>query len=192
MAEQESKAKENGGGKTKLIIIILVAVIVLMAGGGAAAFFLMKPKAAPTAAELAAQAAADKAKNMRFISMEPFVTNLQSTDGNVHYLQVKIDLKTYDPSIEAKVKLMTPELRNNILRILSAQSSDKIETVEGSDQLRQDILNSVNKVLESAPAGVAAEGGHGGGGGGGGAAHAAPGHGGAPIDGVFFTAFVVQ
>ncbi|MDD4885888.1 MAG: flagellar basal body-associated FliL family protein [Thiomonas sp.] len=187
MAEQESKAKEKGGGKTKLIIIILVAVIVLMAGGGAAAFFLMKPKAAPTAAELAAQAAADKAKNMRFISMEPFVTNLQSTDGNVHYLQVKIDLKTYDPSIEAKVKLMTPELRNNILRILSAQSSDKIETVEGRDHLRQDILQSVNKVLEGAPAAAAAEGGHGGV-----ASQASSGHGGAPIDGVFFTAFVVQ
>jgi len=189
MAEQESKAKEKGGGKTKLIIIILVAVIVLMAGGGAAAFFLMKPKAAPTAAELAAQAAAEKAKNMRFISMEPFVTNLQSTDGNVHYLQVKIDLKTYDPSVEGKVKLMTPELRNNILRILSAQSTDKLETVEGRDRLRQDILDSVNKVLEGAPAVAAAEGGHGGGGE---AAHASSGHDGAPIEGVYFTAFVVQ
>ena len=189
MAEQESKAKEQGGGKTKLIIIILIAVIVLMAGGGAAAFFLMKPKAVPTAAELAAQAAAEMAKNMRFISMEPFVTNLQSTDGNVHYLQVKIDLKTYDPSIEGKVKLMTPELRNNILRILSAQSTDKVETAEGRDHLRQEILNSVNKVLEGAPAMVAGEGGHGGGGG---AAHASSGHDGAPIDGVFFTAFVVQ
>jgi flagellar FliL protein len=189
MAEQESKAKEKGGGKTKLIIIILVAVIVLMAGGGAAAFFLMKPKAVPTAAELAAQAAADRAKNMRFISMEPFVTNLQSTDGNVHYLQVKIDLKTYDPSVEGKVKIMTPELRNNILRILAAQSTDKIETVEGRDHLRQEILQSVNKALEGAPAVVAAEGGHGGGGGG---AHAASGHHEAPIDGVYFTAFVVQ
>ena len=191
MAEQEAKAKEKGGGKTKLIIIILVAVIVLMAGGGAAAFFLMKPKAPPSAAELAAAAAAEKAKNMRFISMEPFVTNLQSTDGTVHYLQVKIDLKTYDPSVEAKVKLMTPELRNNILRILAAQSTDKIETVESRDHLRDEILKSVNKVLEGAPA-VA------GGGGGHGESSAAPapaaahGHDGAPIDGVYFTAFVVQ
>ena len=189
MAEQEAKAKEKGGGKTKLIIIILVAVIVLMAGGGAAAFFLMKPKAAPTAAELAAEAAAEKAKNMRFISMEPFVTNLQSTDGSVHYLQVKIDLKTYDPSVEGKVKLMTPELRNNILRILAAQSIDKVDSVEGRDHLREDILHSVNKVLEGAPAVAAAGDGHGGGGG---AAAAAHGHDGAPIDGVFFTAFVVQ
>ena len=188
MAEQEGKAKEkDGGGKTKLIIIVLVAVIVLMAGGGAAAFFLLKPKAAPTMAELAAQAAAERAKNMRFISMEPFVTNLQSTDGTVHYLQVKIDLKTYDPSVEAKVKLMTPELRNNVLRILASESADKVDSVEGRDRLRQDILQSVNKVLETAPAVAAAEGGHGGG-----AAAAGASHGAAPVDGVFFTAFVVQ
>lgn len=189
MAEQESKGKEKGGGKTKLIILILVAVIVLMAAGGAAAFFLMKPRAMPTAAELAAQAAAERAKNMRFISMEPFVTNLRSTDGAVHYLQVKIDLKTYDPSVEAKVKLMTPELRNNILRILAAQSTDTVETVEGQDRLRHDILRAVNQVLEAAPAAIAADGGHGSGGG---AAHSGAGHDAAPIDGVYFTAFVVQ
>jgi len=184
MAEQESKGKETGGGKTKLIIIILIVIIVLMAAGGAAAFFLLRPKAPPTAAELAAQAAAERAKNMRFISMEPFVTNLQSTDGTVHYLQVKIDLKTYDPSVEAKVKLMTPELRNNILRILGAQTLDKVDSVEGRDRLREDILHAVNKVLESAPA-AGGEGGHGG--------SAAPGGAGtAPIDGVYFTAFVVQ
>ncbi|WP_449370409.1 flagellar basal body-associated FliL family protein [Thiomonas sp.] len=189
MAEQEARAKEQGGGKTRLIVIILVAIIVLMAGGGAAAFFLMKPKVPPTAAELAAQAAAERAKNLRFISMEPFVTNLQSSDGTVHYLQVKIDLKTYDPSIEGKVKLMMPELRNNILRILAAQSTDQVDTVQGRDHLREEILHSVNKVLEGAPAAAAASGGHGGGGG---AAPAAQGHAKAPIDGVFFTAFVVQ
>ena len=189
MAEQEAKSKEKGGGKTKLIIIILVAVIVLMAGGGAAAFFLMKPKAPPTAAEMAAAAAAEKAKNLRFISMEPFVTNLQSTDGTVHYLQVKIDLKTYDPSVEAKVKLMTPELRNNILRILAAESSDKIDTVEARDHLSHEILKSVNKVLEGAPAVAGGGDGHGGGGA---AASTGHGHDGAPIDGVYFTAFVVQ
>ncbi|MGA8009343.1 MAG: flagellar basal body-associated FliL family protein [Thiomonas sp.] len=184
MAEKEAKAK--GGGKSKLIIIILVVVIVLLAGGGAAAYFLMKPKAPLTPAAQAALAAAERAKNMRFISMDPFVTNLQSTDGNVHYLQVKLDLKTYDPSVEGKVKLMTPELRNNILRILAAQSADKIDTVESRDHLRQEILQSVNKALESAPA-AEAGGEHGGGG-----AHAASGHKQPPIDGVFFTAFVVQ
>lgn len=187
MAEQESKDKEKGGGKTKLIIVILVAIIVLMAAGGAAAFFLLKPRSAPTPAELAAQAAAERAKNMRFISMDPFVTNLQSTDGAVHYLQVKIDLKTYDPSVENKVKLMTPELRNSILRILAMQSTASVETVEGQDKLRQQILQAVNQVLSAAPAVSAAQEGHGGG-----AAPAATGSAEAPIAGVYFTAFVVQ
>lgn len=187
MAEQESKGKDDGGGKTKLIIIILVAIIVLMAAGGAAAFFLLKPRAAPTPAELAAQAAAERAKNMRFISLDPFVTNLQSADGTVHYLQVKIDLKTYDPAVENKVKLMMPELRNSILRILAMQSTASVETVEGQDKLRQQILQAVNQVLSAAPAVTAAAAEHGGG-----AAPAALGPGEAPIAGVYFTAFVVQ
>jgi len=61
--------------------------------------------------------------------------------------------------------------------------------VEGRDHLRQEILNSVNKVLEGAPAVAATEGRHGGGGD---AVHASSGHDGVPVDGVFFTAFVVQ
>ena len=177
MAELEAKAK--GRGKAKLIIIILVSVIVLTAGGGGAAWFLLKPKPQPTPAQIAAE----REKNMRFISMEPFVTNLQSEDGSAHYLQLRIDLKTYDAHAEEKVKRMTPEIRNSILRILAAQSADKVGSVEARDRLRQEILAAINKLLaDGAPADSHSAPG----------VHAAQGAGAGPIAGVYFTAFVVQ
>lgn len=179
MAEE----KEGKGGKGKLIIIILAVVVLLAAGGGGAAWFLLKPKAEPTPAQLAAA----REKSMHFISLDPFVTNLQSQDGQTHYLQVKVDLKTYDPHADEEVTQMMPMIRNNILRILAGQEAEKVSSVESQDHLRTEILNTVNGLLQSrggAPAAAHA-----------GEAHAAPaGHGAAeqPIAGVYFTAFVVQ
>lgn len=178
MAEQDAKA--GSGGKARLIIILLLAAVVLMGGAGAAAWLLLRPKPQPTPAQIAAE----REKNMRFVGMEPFVTNVQSDDGSTHYLQVRIDLKTYDPHAEDEVRRMTPELRNAILRILAAQSADKLATVQARDLIRNEVLSAANKVLAAsaaaaAPAAAAD-------------AHAAPRPAAGPISGVYFTAFVVQ
>lgn len=170
------KEKDEGkGGKGKLILIIVAALVVVLAGGGAAAWFVLKPASAPTPAQLAAA----REKNMHFISLEPFVTNLQSQDGQAHYLQVKIDLKTYDPHVDERVKQMMPIIRNSILRILAGQDADKVSSVAAQDHLRAEILKTVNGLL--APAGAAD-------------AHAPASKATAdePIAGVYFTAFVVQ
>lgn len=178
MAEEDAKAKS--GGKGKLIIIVLLVLVLLGGAGGAAAWFLLRPKPQPTPAQLAAA----REKDMRFITMEPFVTNVQSSDGSTHYLQVRIDLKTYDPKAEEAVKRMTPELRNAILRILAAQSADTLATVATRDQLRGEILAAVNKLVAEPNANAAP--------GAAVAGHAAQGKVEGPISGVYFTAFVVQ
>jgi flagellar FliL protein len=174
MAEKPAKAKS---GKGKWIIIAIVALLVLGGGAAGAWWFLMRSKHQPSAQEMAAQ----REKLAHFISLEPFVTNVLSQDGNTHYLQVKIDLKTYEPTVDEEVKTMTPEIRNTILRILAAQEAAKVSTVQVREQLRQEILAAVNQILTN---------------GGGQTAHAALAvHSGAtsgPIAGVYFTAFVVQ
>lgn len=179
MADKPAKAKS---GKGKLIIIVALALVVLAAGGGGAWWFMMRPKPQPSPQELAAQ----REKMAHYISLEPFVTNVLSQDGSTHYLQVKIDLKAYEPKVDEEVKTMTPEIRNTILRILAAQEASKVSTVQVREDLRKEIETAVNQLLlhgagkashgdahDKAPA-----------------AHGAPSQ--APIAGVYFTAFVVQ
>ena len=142
MAEQEAK---SGSGKGKLVIIAVVVLVLLAGGGGAAWWFLLRPKAA--AGKHVAEA--KPAQKAHFITLDPFVTNVISQDGNTHYLQVKIDLKAYDPKVDEQVTNMTPEIRNSVLRILAAQQAERVTTVAVREQLREQILLAVNQVLNA-------------------------------------------
>ncbi len=142
MAEKEAKAG-SGKGKGKLIIIMVVVLLLLGAGGGAAWWFLLRPKAGP--AKL--QAASHKPRDAHFITLKPFVTNVISQDDSTHYLQVKIDLKTFDTKTDSEVTSMTPEIRNAVLRILAAQHASTVTTVLVREDLRAQILVAINRVL---------------------------------------------
>ena len=168
--EEEYVVEKKSGGKKKIILLIL---LLLAGGGGAAWWFLVRPHMKPNAEALAAE----KEKHMRFISLEPFVTNLATQDGSAHYLQIKIDLKTFDPDAEGQVNAMMPEIRNTILKILAGQMANQVGTVAGREALRMQILDAVNGLLET----------HGGI-----VPRPAKNEKSPPIAGVYFTAFVVQ
>ena len=166
--KDEAPAKKSGKGK--LIVIIAVVVLLLGAGGAAAWWFLVHDKAGKTPAKPVAAAP----KPAHFISLQPFVTNVQSTDGQVHYVQVTIDLKADDPKVDEQVTALMPEIRSAILNILAAQQAATVTQDATRDKLRATILAKVNAILRSAePAssGKAAA---------------------APILGVYFSGFVMQ
>lgn len=167
--EEELVVEKKSGGKKKLVLLIIV---LLLAGGGAAWWFLLRPGMGKNPEAIAAE----KEKQMHFISLEPFVTNLATQDGSAHYLQVKIDLKSFDPKVDAQVDAMMPEIRNAILKILAGQMANQVGTVAGREALRQQILGAVNELLLTRggilPHPKTAK---------------SP-----PIAGVYFTAFVVQ
>ena len=142
MADKEAK---SSSGKGKLIIIIVVVLVLLAGAGGAAWWFLLRPKSGAVKRPVAAQ----PSRTAHFITLEPFVTNVISQDGNTHYLQVKIDLKAYDSKVDEQVTAMTPEIRNAVLRILAAQHAETVTSVAVREQLRDEILLAVNRVLSS-------------------------------------------
>lgn len=170
---------EGGGGKGKkkgLLIAIIAGVVVLLAGGGGAAwFFLSKGKE-----EHAAEAEKPKPRTPPvFVTLEPFVVNLA---GEVqHYLQVGIDLKVSEAGVGDQIKAHLPEIRNGVLLLLSSKNIEELGTLEGKNQLRQEIRSAVNGPLGidgSKPAGD----GHGG-------DHAQEGEG---VQEVLLTSFVIQ
>ena len=168
VAVEEEVVEKKGGGKKKFILLVLLLLI----AGGAVWWFLLRPHTAPSPEALAAE----KEKHMHFISLEPFVTNLASQDGSAHYLQVKIDLKTFDPKTDEQVNTMMPEIRNTILKILAGQAANQVGTVAGREALRRQILDAMNELLETR----------------GGMLPPPKGAKSSPIVGVYFTAFVVQ
>lgn len=85
---------------------------------------------------------------VRFISLQPFVSNL-SSNGGLRYIQVTIKLKTRDPNAEAKVKDHLPEIRNAVLNVLAGQSVADVVNSAGRIRLRSQILCVVNRILRT-------------------------------------------
>ena len=77
----------------------------------------------------------------------PFVVNFQGQTGN-RFLQVTIELMTYDQSVVTAVEQHMPVIRNNIVFLLSSVNYEQISTIEGKQKLRADTLVEVQKVLK--------------------------------------------
>ncbi|WP_163098297.1 flagellar basal body-associated FliL family protein [Acidithiobacillus ferrianus] len=164
--------EEKKSGRGRFILLMGTIAVLLTVVASAVWWFVVRPVAAPTPAQIAKE----KLKNTKFIDLGSLVTNLQSADGSTHYIQVQIQLKTYDPAIAASVKSFMPEIRNGILMLLSAQHADKVSEPAVRDQLLQQIKQQVNTILETDGGAlkVAKPGAH------------------PPIAAVYFASFVVQ
>jgi flagellar FliL protein len=150
MAKEVAAAEEapKGGGKKKMLIIILAVVLVLVLAGGGAAVYLLtsKPAAEKQAGHEGAneEEHADEEHPPVYEKLEAFTVNLK---GGESYLQVEVHLKVADAKVQEKLKQRMPEVRNDIIRILTSRSPEDLATQEGVDVLMADIQKQVNELL---------------------------------------------
>jgi flagellar protein FliL len=143
-SETQGEAEVHGsGGKKKRLLLVGGVVLVMLALGGGGAWFLLGGK--KEAAHTAASAKPKDDHPPIFVTLEPFVVNLA---GEVeHYLQVGINLKVADSNVPDQIKAHLPEIRNAVLLLLSSKHAEELATLEGKNQLRQEIRVAVNRPL---------------------------------------------
>lgn len=140
-ATEEAAPKKKG----KLLIIIIAAVVVLGAAGGAAWWFLVGQKGGEDAAKEEKAHAAPEGPPI-FVTLEPFTVNLQ---GGASYLQVALVLKVSDKKLDEEIKGFMPEIRSDLLLLLSNQRAEEINTVKGKEVLAEEIAHAVNHILHA-------------------------------------------
>lgn len=170
-AKAEKKAEaaapaEGAPKKKKGMLFIIIGLVVVLAGGGAGAFVMMsKHDKKAQAAKGAKHAKADgehgddehedeeaeaedgkgKQKKPVFFTMEPFVVNLAG-DAQ-HYLQVGVDLKLSKDEYMEKVKTVLPEIRNDVVMLLSAKQPTEVVSIDDKNYLRAQIRSAANKAI---------------------------------------------
>jgi flagellar FliL protein len=142
MAREDKKPSEAPAAKPKkrLLLIIIAAVIVLAAAGGAAWYF-MKGRSSgeeqkPPVASL----------TPIFIPLDPFTVNLQREDGD-RVLQVGLSFKLYNAELPEKIKAAMPEIRSNLLLLLSSKHASELVSVDGKKKLANEIIVAVDNIL---------------------------------------------
>jgi flagellar protein FliL len=180
-AKQEEPVAPKG--KKTLVIIMIAVLLAVLVLGGAAAFLLLKKKPGEGEEE-APKAAAKHEVAPAFLRLEPFTVKLQPfEDKPDQYLQVVPELKLVNLLAGEKVKQYMPEIRHNMLLILSAKNSGELSSPPGVEKLSAELRSKTNQILGApAPKGAAP------------GTLAAPEKAGPedPVQEVLFTSFIIQ
>ena len=132
-------ADGNKTGKSKLPLLV-VAVFVIGAAAGGTVLMRQKKSAAPQPKEQAPKSV---------LHLQEFLVNLN--DSDTAYLRIAIDLGTAEPiaSDEKAAAGTVPVIRDCIVEILSAHSSQDLLGADGKSKLRDQILAALNRRLPS-------------------------------------------
>jgi flagellar FliL protein len=182
MAKEEVTLVPVPAKKSKLKLLLMALLIPLLGAGGFFGwrYFSPAPAAAapkhegtadePAAAEESESSGGEHGEGERgsqstVLNFEPFLVNLADKEIS-RYLRVTIRLQMASKGAAEKVAsadVLTSQMRDTILAILSSRNSEQVITADGKTQLKAEIAEKLNSFLP-----------------------------GKPVKAVFFTDFVVQ
>jgi len=148
MADDKAKDDEqaaSGGSKKKLIIIIVAAVVLVGIIAGAALFFLGGDKAADPGTEAAVKV--DRADAL-YVDLKPAFTVNLSPEDPVGFLQVSIQVLTFDSQVAAELEKHKPLIRNNLVLLFGEQKSVDLRTPDGKTKLQKATLDMIQGVIK--------------------------------------------
>ena len=146
MAEDKKEVKDDedkkSPKKSKLKFIIIGVVILLIGAGGLFGYRKYNQNK---------ETKAEAQKNQQVSIMCPlksFVVNLLDKRGvGKRYLKVTIQLEVGKEEDKLLIENHNPQLRDTILLLLSSQTLNEINTMEGKLELKQTILSRMKQIL---------------------------------------------
>ena len=91
----------------------------------------------------------DAAPKQLYFAFEPeLVTNYISSRGSMGYVRASIELMVENPSDLSLLEFHEPLLRATLIEILGSQSTEKVKSLDGREEIRQECRNKLNKVLK--------------------------------------------
>lgn len=136
--------------KKKRLFIFLTPLILLVLIGGF--IYILQP---PFLADFLSNYAGGKIekdlpqKEKSFIyKMDPLIVNLADKE-TLHYLKIKIELESMEEKPNEEFEKRLPQIRDNILLLLSMKGRTALMDAEGKNKLRAEIREKVNQVLRN-------------------------------------------
>jgi flagellar FliL protein len=132
--------------KKNIIIMAGIALIVLAIIGGG--FFMLWQKLSaldkPKEGEVAkATEKADHGGMGPVFALDSFIVNL-SDQGGKRYLRITMGLELDDPKSTEELTKRLPQIRDSILMALPSRKVEELQTMEGKNSLRTEIISNLN------------------------------------------------
>jgi len=169
--DKDAPKVKKESGPMKLVIVGAVALFLAVLGAQVAAPLLTKMIAGdPSGAKKAANAesgdeqqlaladtppAADDKADAKPIEPAlyapldpPFVVSFAEKGGDTRFVQLTLQAMARNEKAIDAIKTHAPAIRNAFLFVISAHKVDELETLEGKEKLRGEMLKSANEVME--------------------------------------------
>lgn len=144
----------------KMMIIIIIGVVLLIIVGVVGGMFVGGFfDSEPAQTETSQNAEGDSADNsdeegdediadVSYWPLEPpFVLNFEGK-SKARFMQVGLEVATSNERSYAAVKKHLPVIRNEIVLLLSGQKYEEMVTPEGKEQLRSELIETINIILK--------------------------------------------
>jgi flagellar protein FliL len=135
--------------KKNIFIMAGIALIVLVIIGGG--FFMLWQKLSaldkPKDAEVAKVSEKGALGGMGPVfSLDSFIVNL-SDQGGKRYLRITMGLELEDPKSAEELTKRLPQIRDSILMALPSRKVEELQTTEGKNSLRAEIISKLNELF---------------------------------------------
>lgn len=154
--EQQQDAEAAAGGSKKKLILIIVGALLLVGGSVGATLMLLGGDDNSAEAELEEEVELVRGDPNYIDLKPPFTVNL-SPDDPVAFLQVSLQVLTFDEDVAAEVDKHKPLIRNNLVVLFGKQKSTELRAPEGKLRLQREVLESVQAVINQQGSGGAVE-----------------------------------
>ncbi|MDH6149781.1 MULTISPECIES: flagellar basal body-associated protein FliL [Paraburkholderia] len=144
----QQAAPASPGPMKRIILIVLIALIAAGAAGAGVWFFLSKR--APVA--VSAEAAPVQSAVPLFFPLESMTVNLQSDDGQQHFLRIGLTLKLGDAVTQQALTDHMPEVRSRILLALSNKHPEELAPLEGKRALAEELKALITEPIDKGAA----------------------------------------
>jgi len=138
---EEAPAK---GSKKKLIMFVAIGLVLVGAGVGGAMFFLKGEKKAEEHAEEPAKPVKQEAI---YLQLKQMTVGLQ-TPGRQRFLQVSITVESRDKAAIDGVTTHMALIENKLNMLLGGEAFEELQTNEGRELMRQQVLAAIQEVLQ--------------------------------------------
>jgi len=147
--ELDLENEEETGGSAKKFIILGVAALLVIAIAVAAFLFLGGDDTAPTEGEESATAeeTSEPKGPAQYVGVPEAITSNLPGKNKSRTVQIKMSFMVRGDDAREAVRTHMPQLKNDVLMLVSQQSADELKTPEGRKALQQKALQTVQATL---------------------------------------------
>ncbi|MDH5518777.1 MAG: flagellar basal body-associated FliL family protein [Gammaproteobacteria bacterium] len=152
MAQNDVNDAKDSAGSLKIIVIALVILLLVVIGVGVALFMMMNNKG-PAVVNANGETVSTEVmapKTPIYVPLEPtFLANFEE-QSQAAYLQVNVQVMTYDEAVKIAIEKHMPRIRNDLLLLFGSQKYEELNTVKGKRELSKEAVKVTSKVLKDA------------------------------------------